>query len=366
MKIRLPLALLLSLISCTTALCAGGGKAVGFLELGYDVYAHAIDQKPAQSSEGVSGIPLRAGEHSVEVGYSETLGTLRRYSQGTETLTVDVAPGHIYEITATEQYAIRVSFSCEDITNTKIPDVAWGAGAEHVEALIKANPNLVNGQDSRGRTPLDDAALKGSLEVAQFLVARGARVNIKDNDGWTPLHYAVRDNANIVALLLAHGADASARDKDGWTPLHYAGNKDVTALLIGKGADVNHRDDDGNTPLHSASNREVAESLIAAGADVNARGEEGWTPLHRAARSHQDVAQALLEHGANVNAKTDDGWTPLHVAAEKGFKDMVALFLTYHPEVNARNSDGVTPLGLARRKGHEDVVALLRQYGGHE
>ena len=67
-------------------------------------------------------------------------------------------------------------------------------------------------------------------------------INARTQDGATPLHWAVLNNANpvIIATLLDGGADINARDTDGETPLHWAAvfNESpaiITALLDGGG-----------------------------------------------------------------------------------------------------------------------------------
>ena len=57
--------------------------------------------------------------------------------------------------------------------------------------------------------------------------------------------------------------------------------KQVEAL-IARGADVNARDNQGDTPLDKAANKDVAGLLIAHGADVNAKNEFGFTALTEA------------------------------------------------------------------------------------
>lgn len=34
------------------------------------------------------------------------------------------------------------------------------------------------------------ACINNNLEVVEFLVSRGANINLGDNEGWTPLHAA--------------------------------------------------------------------------------------------------------------------------------------------------------------------------------
>ena len=49
-----------------------------------------------------------------------------------------------------------------------------------------------------------------------FLVAKGADVEAKTPSGWAPLHYAARrGHTNIVKLLLAKGANVNTKDENG-------------------------------------------------------------------------------------------------------------------------------------------------------
>jgi hypothetical protein len=77
----------------------------------------------------------------------------------------------------------------------------------------------------------------------------------------------------------------------------HKGHKEVTALLIAKGADVNAKTDDGWTSLHFAAvngHKEVAELLISSDADVNAKMEDKWTPLDTAIVGFAFVAQGKV------------------------------------------------------------------------
>ncbi len=74
-----------------------------------------------------------------------------------------------------------------------------------------------------GNTPLHIACSIGMRHMAQFLVERGADVNVKNNDRKTPLHLLVeRRWADLAKWLVYQRADPFLKDKDGKDPLAYA------------------------------------------------------------------------------------------------------------------------------------------------
>lgn len=74
----------------------------------------------------------------------------------------------------------------------------------------------------------------------------------------------------------------------------------ATSALLEAGADVNARAGLGYSPLHMAATNsaEVVEALLKAGADVNAKSNAGETALSLAEKGNQATTVALiLEHG---------------------------------------------------------------------
>jgi len=133
--------------------------------------------------------------------------------------------------------------------------------------------------------PLSWAVGPGHLEVVKFLVEAGAEIDYSGPDGMAPLASAAMcGQTDIVGYLLHHGANPNRKDSSGRTALYLADGETVRLLVEG-GARVNIRDLKGWTPLHSQAhenNSQGCQYLIEYGADVNAKDERGRTPLDEA------------------------------------------------------------------------------------
>ena len=61
---------------------------------------------------------------------------------------------------------------------------------------------------TKNETPLCVAAFKGNYPIAKLLISRNADVNVRDDDGRTPLHYAALNSE------LEEGAKIDAEDNN--------------------------------------------------------------------------------------------------------------------------------------------------------
>src|SRR5580692_9019902 len=125
--------------------------------------------------------------------------------------------------------------------------------------------------------------------------------------GTTPLIRAAKagDSASIQ-LLLAHGARPDLPNSLGITPLMAAAGIGSTTI------DIRARFRNEKKCLSSA------QLLLAAGVDVNAANGTGQTALHGAAQAGWNgFVQLLAEHGAAIGAKDRFGSTPLDIASGK-------------------------------------------------
>lgn len=112
-------------------------------------------------------------------------------------------------------------------------------------------------------------------EIAKMLVDLKSDINMQDQGGWAPLHYAAFENClKNAQIYLDTGADINIQNDMKLTPLHLAAwqnHIDMVRMLIDKGADLNLQDSQGDTPLYKTEYRGVINILIAAGANLNNR-----------------------------------------------------------------------------------------------
>ena len=111
------------------------------------------------------------------------------------------------------------------------------------------------------------------------------------------------------------------------------GQADAVRQLIASGADIASRDDDGSTALAlAAAAGQVAalDVLLSAGAEVDARNTSGETALMRAAaKGHSDAVERLLENKADATATRPGGASALSMAV-RGCHDPVVRTLISH------------------------------------
>ncbi|TPX32295.1 hypothetical protein SmJEL517_g04555 [Synchytrium microbalum] len=254
--------------------------------------------------------------------------------------------------------------------------------------------------------PLLYAAMGGSVEVAQLLIAKGANVNYQSKYFGTAIFAAACYGVqNMVVYLIHVGADlqlgwnapdlelevcrapnippftgacwyacaeaaATLLDKDQingsgfrlemkrggvWyrctsTPLIYAAiwdQSEWTRTLLDNGADI-----------EGTSVRQLVPDLIGGTALVNA-----------VFYGRLNAARTLLAAGANNNVRVANGKTCMHIAAygpmigDRGKSDMVRLLRFYKANLDDADPDGNTPLHMAITMKATLVVDTLLELG---
>ncbi len=145
----------------------------------------------------------------------------------------------------------------------------------------KANPNYIQ---SDGYTLLHWAAQEGFVKVAKLLVQYGADVNASDDNQMTPLYNSAGRDFKMVKTLIELGADVNKHQPNGVALHNAVSweSTEIVEFLLAHGAKPNIADDEGQTPLFfaaSAENLEIAKLLIAHGANKTVKDNNGKTPL---------------------------------------------------------------------------------------
>lgn len=262
-------------------------------------------------------------------------------------------------------------------------------GGSHGVGIVRSGWPDRGYQDATpgGMTPLLYAARDGHTEIAQMLIAAGAKVNLADVNKITPLLMALTNNQPDTAdLLIRNSADINASDFWGRTPLWAA--VEMRDIEYSRSGEHN---------VDRARLLDVIRTLLDHGANPNARTAEvpptrrflmglgdlswvdftGQTPFLRAALSGDlSVMKLLLEKGADPNIPTFAGTTSLMAAAginwvvSQTFTEEAAtqieaakLCLDKGADINAANSMGLTPVFGAANRGADDMLAFLVEHG---
>ncbi|XP_066551312.1 rabankyrin-5 isoform X2 [Amia ocellicauda] len=255
--------------------------------------------------------------------------------------------------------------------------------ARIAEALLKAGakPNM---QNSRGRTPLHEAVVSGNEPVFnQLLQCKQLDLELKDHEGSTALWLALQ--------YITVSSDQTVNPFEDDVPVVNGTSFDENSLaarLIQHGSDPNAPDSTtGNCLLQRAAgagNEAAALFLATHGAKVNHSNKWGETPLHTACRNGlANLTAELLQQGANPNLQTkqaleeDRGQgvylqSPLHMAIAYDHPDVVSVILEQKanalhatnnlqiiPDFSLKDSMDQTVLGLALWTGMHTIAAQL-------
>ena len=167
-------------------------------------------------------------------------------------------------------------------------------------------PRTRKTDQAHGWSQLMVAAEQGLLAQAKAEIEAGANVNIADEDGWTPLHFAALNNhTSTVKLLLSQpGVETNARNKWKSTPLILAASRgnisSIRLLTDHPTIDVDFQAAYyGRTALIEAARNgyvEIVELLLNKGADANLCDKTGRnTALIEAIKHrHENVIRLLL------------------------------------------------------------------------
>lgn len=286
------------------------------------------------------------------------------------------------------------------------------APQESILYLLAQPGNDANKITHDTRTYIFWAAAKGNVPVIEYLLKKGAKVNVQDSHGYSPLTFAVnagQKDTKIYDLFIQHGADLKKDlNHDGANALLIAipNDKDfvLTDYFISKGLALSSKDTDGNTAFNYAAksgNIDLMNKLIEKGVKFNdnamimaaqgsggrgagtntievfkyleglkikptALGVNGESALFYIVRkpNQTDIINYFIAKGVDVNLADRDGNTAFINAAGSN-KDLaiITLLAGKVKNINQENAKGTSALAMAIKGNTAAVVQFLLNQG---
>jgi ankyrin repeat protein len=219
-----------------------------------------------------------------------------------------------------------------------------------------------------GQDALFFAVREDDLESIKTLLDAGIDVNESAADGSTPL---------FLSLLKWDARDLFRRSVYSLPP-KFSPNLEVANYLLDRGAKVNVADETGYTPLHGAVFAMVPQAPIGMGLDrvpppkippFVVDQEKAWALVRR-----------LVDLGANPNAVTryplagtvgavrvnpaPPGSSPLHIAVTASNAELTTFLLEHNGDPNLIRKDGHSPLSIATKQNDLPGVTAMVAHGG--
>lgn len=213
-------------------------------------------------------------------------------------------------------------------------------------------------------TNLNKAANESDQKNINELINFGEDINEKISIfNQAPIHKIIeskKENKHeVLKNILIMGSDPNLKDSNGWTPLHYAcnyGDFESVKILLEFGAFIDNYSNNRKIPLHFAccnNHYEIVEFLCENGSNVNFKDENGCSPLHLSAKNgNTKCLEILLKFNGDLYDVDFRGWNILHYCAFHGHKKTVKFIVKYDADYdilkNAKNSNNKIPVEIVR------------------
>ncbi|XP_028660118.1 protein phosphatase 1 regulatory subunit 16A [Erpetoichthys calabaricus] len=228
-------------------------------------------------------------------------------SHGANLLAVNADGNMPYDLCEDEMTLdyIETAMANQGITQEKINECRAAKESQMVadiRALIQAGSDL-NTPDGNKASLLHIAAANGYHTTAELLLEQKAKIDLKDCDGWEPLHAAsCWGHIHMVELLVANGANLNAKSYMDETPLDVCADDEVRAKLL----DLKRKHEAimKSEERHKSSLQRRASSAGSRGKVVRRVSVNERSSLYR--REHQKEAIVWQERGQEVELQDDD------------------------------------------------------------
>lgn len=189
----------------------------------------------------------------------------------------------------------------------------------------------VNQADKNGNTPLLNAVGRNSLEIIKLLVSKTRDINFKNKDGKSALVLALRNKPEVIDFLLSKGAKINVIDTKGYDIAYHLFKtfekknsqdfqKKLTTLNA-KDLVIGKTQKSGNTLYHLAVEKQnitMIDFIKQYNININAKNKKGLTALQLAVMTAKNdkIIKHLIKNGANKKVTTDFDETLYDLAKE--------------------------------------------------
>ena len=240
-----------------------------------------------------------------------------------------------------------------------------------VKAAVDADPQALEARNNYRQTPLILAIQKKKIEVAEYLLARGADVNAKETSGATPLSYAIAGGfTGLAKTLVERKADINAPAMWNMSPLPFAlefGQTDIAEMLADKGAVLPVEPGPASYRIFfsacSNGSAKLVDRMLEKGFTIGDNQYSRGLPFLAAGGGSAAIVEKLIRLGFDMDRKNELGWAPLHAAAEKGHTQVAAILLSHGAAIDGRTLAGKSAYDIAVSLGKTEVAGLLKDKG---
>ncbi len=241
------------------------------------------------------------------------------------------------------------------------------APAATIKFMLDQKGNDVNKITHDSRTYIFWASSRGDLEVISYILEKGARLDVQDSRGTSPMGFAAaggQTDARVYDMLIKAGADIQVKNADGANLLltTIASDKDLkmTEYFISKGLSLQSTDAAGNTAFDYAArsgNLDLLKKLLDKGVKFTDNAMLMAAQGGRGTNHPLSYFQALEAFGVKATAINANGENALHMLARKpGQIEMMSYFMSKGVDINKADLNGNTPLILAAASNRDTAT----------
>lgn len=219
----------------------------------------------------------------------------------------------------------NIDLNLKDINNNYLLSYAVKFGKLDIVKLLIENNARYDIVDIERKSVIYDAIMNGYIDIVKFLLDISKTtlgisiIDIQDNNGNIPLHYALfNNNLEMVELFVKNNSDVHLYDNKGFHALYYA---------------------------VKTNNSKIMKQIITSTTKIDLRTLKGHTSLHIALQyQYYDIVNILLENKASVYTQDTKDFSPLHYAVAWNNINIVKLLMTNNADPNIQDIYGNTPL----------------------